>query len=86
MASKFIIQGAKPLMGEIEVSGCKNAATPILAATLLTDKPCIIGNLPLVEDVLRMIAILEGMGAKVEWLSERKIKIQNLGTHAIYRN
>ena len=64
-------------MGEIEVSGCKNAATPILAATLLTDKPCIIDNLPLVEDVLKMIEILKGMGAKVQWLAERKIKIQN---------
>lgn len=77
---KFVIQGGKPLIGEIEVSGCKNAATPILAATLLTDKPCVISNLPLVEDVLKMIDILEGMGAKVQWLAERKIEIQNKDT------
>ena len=74
---KFIIQGGKPLIGEIEVSGCKNAATPILTATLLTDKPCIIDNLPLVEDVLKMIEILKSMGSQVQWLGERKVKIQN---------
>ncbi len=77
MPEKFIIQGGKPLKGEIEVSGCKNAATPILAATILTDKPCIISNLPLVDDVLKMIEILKGMGAKVQWLGKRKVKIQN---------
>jgi len=77
MSEKFIIHGGKPLKGEIEVSGCKNAATPILAATLLTDKPCTISNLPLVDDVLKMIEILKGMGAKIQWFGKRKIKIQN---------
>jgi len=77
MAQKFIIQGGKPLIGEIEVGGCKNAATPILAATLLTEKPCIIDNLPLVEDVLRMINILQEMGAEIKWLGSKKIKITN---------
>ena len=46
---KFIISSPNKLKGEIEVFGAKNAATPILAATLLTDKPCIIRNLPLIE-------------------------------------
>lgn len=78
MSEKFVIHGGKPLKGEIEVSGCKNAATPILAATLLTDKPCVISNLPLVEDVLKMIEILKGMGTRIQWLGKRKIKIQNI--------
>ena len=49
----FIVQGGKPLKGEIEVRGAKNAAMPILAATLLTKEPSIIDNLPLIEDVRR---------------------------------
>lgn len=76
MPEKFVINGGNPLKGEIEVRGSKNAATPILAATLLTDQPCIIDNIPLVEDVFRMIEILEDLGADVEWLDKRKIRVQ----------
>jgi UDP-N-acetylglucosamine 1-carboxyvinyltransferase len=71
----FIIQGKKPLSGEIEIKGCKNAATPIIAATLLTDEPCYIQNLPLVEDIFRMLEIIEALGAKVEFIGEREVKI-----------
>ena len=63
------------MRGAIDVRGAKNAAFPILAATILTDEDCIVENLPLVEDVYRMLEILEGMGAKVEWLDERTVKI-----------
>lgn len=76
MNQKFIITGGKPLRGQIEVRGAKNAATPILAACLLTSEPCVIDNLPLIEDVFRIIEILKSLGAKVDWLSERKVKIQ----------
>ncbi|MBI2054139.1 MAG: UDP-N-acetylglucosamine 1-carboxyvinyltransferase [Candidatus Staskawiczbacteria bacterium] len=76
MPDKFIIKGGKPLRGEIEVGGSKNAAFPVLVATILTKEPCVIGNIPLIEDVLKMIGILKALGADVEWLSERKIKIQ----------
>ncbi len=77
---KFEIIGGRKLKGEIEVRGSKNATTPILAATLLTKKECIISNLPLIEDVFRMIEILESMGARVKWLGKRKVSIraQNL--------
>ncbi len=75
MAEKFIIRGGKPLKGEIEARGAKNAAFPILAATLLTDEKCEIGNIPLIEDVFLMIKILEKLGKKVEWTGERSIKI-----------
>lgn len=76
MVDKFVIKGGKPLRGQIEVRGCKNAATPILAATILTKEPCVIDNLPLVKDVLLIVQILEEMGARVKWLGERKVKIQ----------
>ncbi len=76
MPDKFIIEGDNPLKGEIEVNGSKNSATPIIAATLLTSKPCVIDNLPLIEDVLNMIKLVSDLGAKVTWLGERKIKIE----------
>ncbi|MFA6160044.1 MAG: UDP-N-acetylglucosamine 1-carboxyvinyltransferase [Parcubacteria group bacterium] len=77
MAQHFEIIGGKKLTGTIDVRGSKNATTPILAATILTKKECILDNLPLIEDVFRMIEILESMGAKIKWLGERKISIKN---------
>ena len=76
MLEKFIIHGGKPLRGEVEIRGAKNAAFPLLAATLLTKEPCVIDNLPLIEDVFQMLKILEGLGAEISWLGKRKIKIK----------
>lgn len=72
---KFVIQGGRPLKGQIDARGAKNAAFPILAATILTKQDCVIENLPLIEDVYRMLEILEGMGAKIEWVRERAVKV-----------
>jgi len=74
---KFVIHGQKNLKGEISVGGCKNAAGPILAATLLTNEECTIDNLPQVEDIFNMIEVLKSLGVKVEQVSERKIKIKS---------
>src|SRR3989344_4859610 len=71
----FEIEGGKKLHGEILVSGSKNATTPILAATLLTKETCVLSNLPLIEDVFRMLDILQSMGAKVEWRSKRTVAV-----------
>lgn len=73
---KFVIHGQKNLKGEIDVRGSKNAAGPVLAATLLTDQECIIDNLPLVEDIFNIVDVFKSMGVKADWLSERKIKIK----------
>jgi len=75
MPDKFLIKGGIPLSGEVEISGYKNAAGAILAAALLTEEESIIDNLPLVSDVLDQIEILKQMGAEIEWLDKRKIKI-----------
>lgn len=75
-SSKFLIKGGKKLSGEIEVMGSKNATTPILAATLLTSEECIIDNIPLIEDVFRLIEILKQLGAEVDFIGERKLKIR----------
>lgn len=71
----FEIVGGKKLKGTIDVRGSKNATTPILSATLLTDKECIISNIPLIEDVFRMIEILESMGAEIKWLGKNKVSV-----------
>lgn len=71
----FEIIGGKKLSGEIEVSGLKNAATPIIAATLLTTETCVLKNIPRIEDVFRMLEIIESMGAIVEWQGDHTVAI-----------
>ena len=75
-AEKFVIQGGKSLKGEVEIKGAKNVAFPILAAALLTKEPCVIDNLPLIEDVFQMLKLCQGLGAEISWLGKRKIKIK----------
>ncbi len=72
---KFIINGNRELAGEIEVRGSKNAAGPALVASLLTEEDCIIDNLPLIEDINITLEILKDLGVQVEFLSERKVKL-----------
>lgn len=71
----FEINGGRKLSGEIAVSGLKNAATPIIAATLLTKSTCILKNIPRIEDVFRMLEILESLGAEVTWRNEHTVAI-----------
>lgn len=77
MAEKFIIEGKKKLEGIVEIGGAKNDAGPVIAATLLTQEPCIIENLPLVEDVFCLLDILKGMGANIKWQGEKTVRIEN---------
>jgi UDP-N-acetylglucosamine 1-carboxyvinyltransferase len=64
---RLIVEGGVPLKGEISVSGSKNAVLPILAATLLTDEPSRIENVPNLKDVLTMLKILRSLGARVHF-------------------
>lgn len=73
---KFVINGGRKLEGEINVRGSKNAATPILSACLLTKEDCIIDNVPIVTDVLKMIEILESMGVEIEWVDKYKLRVR----------
>src|SRR6185312_4118662 len=61
---KLSIRGGAPLSGEVRVAGAKNAALPILAASLLTAGPVKIGNVPDLNDVRTMVKLLERMGVK----------------------
>ncbi len=62
---KLIITGGKPLKGEIKISGAKNAALPILAATLLAQAPVTLGNVPALKDVTTIMQLLGSMGVKL---------------------
>jgi UDP-N-acetylglucosamine 1-carboxyvinyltransferase len=59
---KLIITGGRPLHGDVRISGAKNAALPILAATLLADSPMIIGNIPHLRDITTTMELLGRMG------------------------
>ena len=61
------IKGGVPLRGEVTISGAKNAALPIMAATLLTAEPCVIRRVPNLSDVTFMGQILTSLGAKVKF-------------------
>jgi UDP-N-acetylglucosamine 1-carboxyvinyltransferase len=63
--SRFVIHGGKPLSGTVTASGNKNAALPMIAATLLTDEEVVLQNLPDIRDVASMLHILESLGASV---------------------
>jgi len=63
---KLIINGKRPLRGGVTVSGSKNAALPILAATLLTDESCEIHNVPQLRDTRTMFDLLRSLGKDVE--------------------
>ncbi len=63
----LLIKGGVPLHGEVTISGSKNAALPILAATLLTDEPCVIRRVPDLTDTRFMVKILESLGATAKF-------------------
>ncbi|RKZ39332.1 MAG: UDP-N-acetylglucosamine 1-carboxyvinyltransferase [Gammaproteobacteria bacterium] len=71
---KLLITGGNPLNGEIRISGAKNAALPILAATLLADTPSYISNVPHLRDITTMVSLLGRMG--VEFIVDEKLNIE----------
>ncbi len=78
---KFVINGGKPLVGEVTISGAKNAAVAILPATLLAGDRCVIENLPAISDVTASVNILQAMGAQVRMLDKHTLEIDT--THII---
>ena len=63
---KFIIEGGVPLNGEVTPAGNKNAALPLLAATLLTDEPIVLRNIPQIQDTRVMRRLIESLGVQIE--------------------
>ncbi len=75
---KFLINGPCKVKGKVSISGSKNASLPILAATLLFDKPVIIKNLPSVKDIKTMLNLLKSLGSKIILSKDKKtVKIIN---------
>ena len=72
---KFVIRGGKPLIGEVTVSGAKNAAVAILPATVLAADKCIIENLPCISDVNASLDILCALGAQVRRLDKHTVEV-----------
>ena len=72
---KFKIQGGNPLSGEITVAGNKNAALPIIAATVLTDEECILENMPEIRDVWSMLDLLKDLGKSLDKVKPNTYKI-----------
>lgn len=72
---RFFIQGGRELNGAIDVAANKNAILPMMAATLLTDQDCVIGNVPAIADVFVMAELLQSVGARVEFTDPRTLTI-----------
>jgi len=64
--SSYIINGGNPVSGEVNISGNKNAALPLLAATLLTDDEIILHNIPNIKDVEVMCNLLIELGSSIK--------------------
>ena len=85
----FLIKGGVPLHGEVTISGSKNAALPIMAATLLTGEPCVIRGVPDLSDTRFMAQILQSLGAQVKLangtLTIRAQKIRGYADYELVR-
>ncbi|HEY4413353.1 MAG TPA: UDP-N-acetylglucosamine 1-carboxyvinyltransferase [Gaiellaceae bacterium] len=75
VADAFSIEGARPLSGTIRVAGNKNGALPILAATLLTNEPVSLSNVPRIRDVDTMLDLLADLGADAGWTGQNEIRV-----------
>ena len=72
---QFIMKGGNPLVGEVNISGAKNAALGILAAAIMTDDDVVIDNLPDVRDINVLLEAIEEIGASVERIDRHTVRI-----------
>jgi len=72
---KFVIQGGRPLSGELTAAGNKNAALPILAACLLTDEELVLHRVPRIRDTEAQIALLDNLGVEVGWMADNSLRL-----------
>ncbi len=72
---KYVIHGGKPLYGEVEVSGAKNAAVAIIPAALMVNGVCRLENIPQISDADMLMTILEHLGAKIRLVNRNTVDI-----------
>ena len=80
--TKYIVQGGKPLFGEVEISGAKNAAVAIIPAALMVDGVCRIENIPQISDVTMSLRILERLGAVIRSINPHTVEIDCSHIHS----
>ena len=73
--TKYVIHGGRPLNGEVEISGAKNAAVAIIPAALMVGGVCRVENLPQISDVSTLLSILKEMGAEIRFVDKRTVDI-----------
>ncbi len=73
---KFIIDGGIPLKGRVQISGAKNAAIKMVAASLLTSQEVVLENIPRIDDVGVIVKIVENLGVKTEFLDEKVLSLK----------
>ncbi|MDP9348662.1 MAG: UDP-N-acetylglucosamine 1-carboxyvinyltransferase [Gemmatimonadota bacterium] len=76
---KFVVQGGRPIHGTVRPAGNKNAALPMLAATLLTDEEVVLENVPSIRDVHTLVKLLHAMGAEAEWTGPNEVTVRAHG-------
>ena len=79
--TKYIVHGGKPLFGEVEISGAKNAAVAIIPAAILVDGVCRIENIPQISDVTAILKILEPLGASIRTINRHTVEIDSRHIH-----
>lgn len=72
---KFVIEGGVPLQGEVTPAGNKNAALPLLAASLLTEEPIVLHNVPNIQDTLVMRRLIESLGVQIDDLDNNSWRV-----------
>lgn len=80
---QYIIKGGEPLIGDVEISGAKNAALAIVAAAIMTDEKVVIDNLPDVRDINVLLQAIEGIGANVVRKSANCVEIDSSTIHSV---
>lgn len=73
----LVVEGGHRLIGRLEVEGNKNSALPLLAACLLTEEPCVLTNVPRINDVQVMANLLSGLGANVSGVGTTELTVQS---------
>ena len=73
---KFVVEGGHRLQGTVRPAGNKNAALPMLAATLLTEDEVILENVPDIRDVRTMVGLLQAVGAEAEWIGANEVRVR----------
>ena len=79
MPPRFLVQGGRSLRGTVRPAGNKNAALPILAATILADGPVDLDNIPRIRDVETMLALLVDLGATADWTGANMVRVDSRG-------